>query len=60
MDALKEAQDYPRSMFVVPLADVRELAEYVKHDSWRCERYHQCHCGLDALTDRMGLERIPC
>ena len=23
MDALKEAQDYPRSMFVVPLASVR-------------------------------------
>ena len=36
------------------------LAEYIKHDSWRCEKYHECHCGLDALMDSAGMDRIPC
>lgn len=44
---------------VVSLADVRELAEYARHDKWRC-KYGTCVCGLDWLTDKLGLERIPC
>jgi len=39
--------------------DLLDLLEYVQHDSWRCQRYQKCHCGLDALTDKMGLDRIP-
>ena len=39
---------------------VSELVAYVTHDSWRCEKYHECHCGLDALMDSAGMDRIPC
>lgn len=55
----KEAQDFEKSSLVVLLADVRDLAEYAKHDSWRC-KYGECKCGLDRLTEKLGLERIPC
>ena len=48
MDELKKLLEY-----------VRELLEYVQHDSWRCTYYDECHCGLDALTDKMGFQRIP-
>lgn len=56
---LPETQDFGNSALVVLLADVRDLAEYATHDSWRC-KYGECKCGLDALTDKIGLERIPC
>jgi len=39
---------------------VEFLEGYLKHDSWRCERYKECHCGLDALLDSAGFARIPC
>ena len=35
-----------------------DLLDYVKHDSWRCSRYKECHCGLDKLTDALGLARV--
>lgn len=38
------------------LADVRELALYVEHGSWRCEQYKKCHCGLDELMEKLGLD----
>lgn len=38
---------------------IRELAEYARHDSWRC-KYGECKCGLNDLTDKIGLGRIPC
>jgi len=57
---MKEAQDYPKSEFVVPFADLRDIAKYAQHDSWRfCGYYKECHCGLDSLTDKLGLERVP-
>ena len=38
-----------------------ELHDYITtHDSWRCERYGECRCGLDDLFDRCGWARIPC
>ena len=36
-----------------------DLCEYIQHDSWRCDCYQKCHCGLDILTDKLGLERVP-
>jgi len=60
VSTLREAKDFDKSAFVVALADVRDLAEYAKHDKWRCAYYKKCHCGLDDLTDKIGLERIPC
>lgn len=36
-----------------------DLLEYVEHDSWRCGYYDKCHCGLNDLTDKLGLERVP-
>lgn len=39
-----------------------EALEYVQHFSWRCEyrtRYKECQCGLDALCDTLGLDRVP-
>ena len=34
------------------------LLEYLHHDSWRCDYYAKCHCGLDDLTDKLGLPRV--
>jgi hypothetical protein len=37
------------------------LGEYAAHASWRCDyrsRYGECRCGLDELTDRLGLPRV--
>ena len=36
-----------------------DLLEYVNHDSWRCGYYDKCACGLNDLTDKLGLERVP-
>lgn len=41
---------------------LREMAEYAAHTSWRCEyrtRYGECHCGLDDLCDKLGIDRVP-
>jgi hypothetical protein len=35
-----------------------DLCEYLQHDSWRCGYHQECHCGLNDLTDKLGLERI--
>ena len=40
-------------------SDMLDLLEYIQHDSWRCEYYNKCHCGLDTLTDKLGLRRVP-
>ena len=42
-----------------PLEQFKELIDYLKHDSWRCDYYQECHCGLNELTDKLGLTRIP-
>ena len=47
-----------QSTFTAPLDDVPDLLEYVQHDSWRCAYTGKCHCGLDALTDKLGIERV--
>jgi len=47
-----------QSLFTAPLNDVMDLLDYLQHDSWRCGYTGKCHCGLDALTDRLGLERV--
>jgi hypothetical protein len=39
--------------------DSKELLEYLQHDSWRCGYHQKCHCGLDLLTDKLGIERVP-
>jgi hypothetical protein len=36
-----------------------ELAEFLAHDSWRCDYYKECHCGLNDTTDKLGLPRVP-
>jgi len=41
------------------LADILELLDYLSHDSWRCRHYQKCWCGLDELTDKLGISRIP-
>lgn len=38
---------------------LRELAEYARHGGPRCDYEGKCCCGLDELTDTLGLERIP-
>ena len=38
---------------------IQELTEYLKHDSWRCDYYQLCHCGLNDLTDKLKLPRVP-
>lgn len=49
---LKEVTDY--------IAGLEELVrESAQHDSWRCTEYQECHCGLDDMTDQLGLPRIP-
>lgn len=55
---MKEAQDFSKSEFVVSLTSVRLLSEYLHHTSWRCGYYDKCFCGLDSLTDELGLERV--
>lgn len=47
-----------QSLFTAPLDTVLDLLEYLQHDSWRCAYTGVCHCGLDALTDKLGLERV--
>ena len=37
----------------------QQFEEYAVHQSWRCKHYKTCRCGLDAITDGMGLARIP-
>jgi hypothetical protein len=40
---------------------LNELVEFLAHQSWRCQyrtRYGVCQCGLDDLTDRLGLPRV--
>lgn len=60
IETLKEAKDFPRSEFVISREDVLELFSYVSHDSWRCNYYGKCHCGLDEITEKLGLEKVPC
>lgn len=38
---------------------VEELWSYAHHDSWRCNYYGECHCGLDDLCKQMGLDLHP-
>jgi hypothetical protein len=38
---------------------IKELLSYVEHDSWRCGYHGECHCGLNAITERFGLPAIP-
>jgi hypothetical protein len=40
-------------------ACVTELLDYAQHDSWRCGYHGECHCGLNAITDRYGLPAVP-
>lgn len=49
----------PQSTFVAPLDTVLDLLDYLQHDSWRCAYTGKCHCGLDVITDKLGLERVP-
>lgn len=32
--------------------------DYLAHDSWRCDYYDECHCGLDEVTDYCALPRV--
>ena len=36
-----------------------QVAEYLQHNSWRCEWYETCQCGLDAATDALQWPRVP-
>ena len=36
-----------------------KLREYATHDSWRCEYYQKCHCGLDLALEELGLPPMP-
>lgn len=47
-----------QSLFTAPLDTVLDLLEYLQHSSWRCSYTGKCHCGLDAITDKLGLERV--
>jgi hypothetical protein len=47
-----------QSLFTAPLNDVLDLLEYLQHSSWQCAYTGVCHCGLDALTDKLGIERV--
>lgn len=38
---------------------VTELLDYAQHDSWRCGYHDECHCGLNAITERFGLPAVP-
>ncbi|MEN6614997.1 MAG: hypothetical protein ABFD12_00425 [Syntrophorhabdus sp.] len=38
---------------------VTELLDYAQHDSWRCGYDGECHCGLNAITERFGLPAVP-
>ncbi len=38
---------------------MRDLLEYLAHDSWRCGYYQECHCGLNDLTTKLGLDAVP-
>lgn len=44
-----------RTAALVELAD-----DYASHDSWRCGYYDECHCGLNDLQKKAGLELSPC
>ncbi len=39
------------------LAD--DLFDYAQHDSWRCGYQGECHCGLNAITEKYGLPAVP-
>jgi hypothetical protein len=44
------------------LDGLADITDYAAHASWRCDyrkRYGECHCGLDDLCDRLGIERVP-
>ena len=43
----------------VPLSVVMELYQYLQHDSWRCEHYQNCHCGLNDFLEDNGLPLLP-
>jgi hypothetical protein len=32
---------------------------FAVHQSWRCRHYKECRCGLDAVTERLQLPRVP-
>jgi hypothetical protein len=38
---------------------VTELLDYAQHDSWRCGYNSECHCGLNAITEKYGLPAVP-
>jgi hypothetical protein len=48
-----------KPLFMLSREEMEELADYLAHDSWRCRHYQDCHCGLDEITDKIGLDRIP-
>lgn len=38
---------------------IPDLLEYVNHDSWRCGYDGKCVCGLNNLTDKLKIDRVP-
>jgi hypothetical protein len=38
---------------------IKELLDYAQHDSWRCGYHGECHCGLNAITEKYGLPAVP-
>lgn len=36
-----------------------QVAEYLRHDYWRCGWFKACQCGLDAATDALQWPRVP-
>jgi hypothetical protein len=38
---------------------ITELLDYAQHDSWRCGYGGECHCGLNAITEKYGLPAVP-
>lgn len=43
-----------------PLSNsINDLREHLSHGSWRCERYKECHCGLDDLCEELNIPKIP-
>jgi hypothetical protein len=50
---------YKENIMEIKDKDFEDLIEYLKHDSWRCKIYQVCHCGLNNITDEIGIARVP-
>ena len=55
-ELLKRLEEGDRAVEAMKIVK-EDLVEYLQHDSWRCGYHQKCHCGLDILTDKLGLER---